>query len=50
MQSKIPEYVNQEGGTSAYDLHMQNLRDYKKTERMVKRNLAEKLEGYDTLD
>ena len=50
MSSKVPEYVNQEGGMSGYNLHMKDLRDYKKTERMVKRNLAEKLDGYDTLD
>ena len=50
MSSKVPEYVNQEGGMSGYNVHMKDLRDYKKTERMVKRNLADKLGGYDTLD
>ena len=50
MSSKVPEYVNHESGMSGYDLHMRDLRDYKKTERMVKRNLAGKLEGYDSLD
>lgn len=35
---------------SGYNMHMKDLRDYKKTERMMKRNLADKLDGYDTLD